>query len=197
VAFIDSLNDFIRKSCKELLVPVVDLAEVFGAPGRPDLLDPRYAIGDNAHLNIDGQRRIARAMMDEYFREAEDFQVVVCIGDSHTQGFPVRDPSRNGYIIDLEEDSPHQFPYWLARETGRTFINRGIAGNTLYGIMRRFDAEVLPHYPDHCIIQGGTNDSLLGIPLDDSKADLQKVIEKCIEADIVPVVGTVLPLGFE
>jgi lysophospholipase L1-like esterase len=197
VAFIDSLNEYIRDICEELLVPVIDLAEVFGAPGRPDLLDPRYAIGDNAHLNIDGQRRIAKAMMDGYFREAEDFRVVVCLGDSHTQGFPIRDASRNGYVIDIEEDSPHQFPYWLAKGTGKLFINRGIAGNTIYGLMRRFETEVLPHYPDHCIIQGGTNDSLLGVPLQDSKDDLKKVIDNCTESGIVPIVGTVVPLGFE
>ncbi len=197
VAFIGSLNDFIRETCEEKMVPVVDLAKALGAPDRPDLLDPRYAIGDNAHLNMDGQKRIAKAFMDDYFNDAEDFNVIVCLGDSHTQGYPVRNETRNGTYLDLEKDSQHQFPYWLAKETGATFINRGIAGNTIYGMKNRFDREVLTHFPDHCLIQGGTNDSLIGTPLEDSKEDLNWIINRCIETGITPVVATILPLGFE
>jgi lysophospholipase L1-like esterase len=81
--------------------------------------------------------------------------------------------------------------------TGKTFVNHGVAGNTIYGLKNRFERDVLPQFPDHCCIQGGTNDSLIGTPLEDSKADIRALIEKCLDAEITPVVGTVLPLGFE
>ncbi|MFW3145393.1 MAG: GDSL-type esterase/lipase family protein [Thermoplasmatota archaeon] len=195
-AFIVSLNSSIMAMCREKTVPCIDLYSIFGSPGIPDLLDPKYSIGDNAHLNIDGQIMLAKAFYEGYFKDAEGLGTVVCLGDSHTQGFPIRDTSRNGLPIDLSIDSPHQFPYHLAKLTGSVFINCGISGNTLYGMKNRFESDVLPHFPDHCVIQGGTNDSLIGIYLEESRADMLTIIEKCMENDIVPVVGTVVPLGF-
>ncbi len=195
--FIRRMNASILKECNNRSVPVVDLYKFFSRGEGEDILDPGYAIGDNAHLNIDGQKRLADVLMKEYFDDIDDFDVVVCLGDSHTQGFPVRnDITGNGRPVDLETDSPHQFPYWLTQVTGKTFINRGIAGNTLYGILNRFDNEVVIHFPDHCIIQGGTNDALLGTPLDETLEDMMKVVDKCIENGITPVVCTIIPLGF-
>ncbi len=196
VTFIDSLNDFIRATCKEKMVPLVDIAKAFGAPDQPDFLHPDYGIGDNAHLNLLGQKHMADVFFNEYFDQAEDLDIIVCLGDSHTQGFPIRDDSRNGAPIDLSLDNPHQYPYWLVKLTGKTFINQGIAGNTIYGLKNRFERDVLPHFPDHCCIQGGTNDSLIGTPIDDSKEDILSIIEKCLKNGITPVVGTVIPLGF-
>jgi lysophospholipase L1-like esterase len=195
--FIKRMNSEIKKRCGEMSVPIADLYTAFGSGERKDLLDPDLAIGDNAHLNIDGQKRIADVLMREYFDDADEFQVVVCLGDSHTQGWPVRvDTSRNGHPVDISMDSPHQFPYWLARATGRTFINRGIAGNTFFGMVKRFDEEVVVHMPDHCILQGGTNDALLGTPFDESLNDLLDLIGHCIDNEIEPIVCTIIPLGF-
>lgn len=195
--FIKRLNKEAKEFCEDRSVPVVDLYSSLGSKEREDLLDPSYAIGDNAHLNIDGQIELARTLKREYFTDPDDFEVIVCLGDSHTQGFPVRnDISRNGEPVDIEVDSPHQFPYHLTKWTGKTFINRGIAGNTIYGLKKRFEPEVLPHFPDHCIIQGGTNDSLIGTPLEESLSDLKELVEKCIDNEITPVVCTVIPLGF-
>ncbi len=195
--FIKRFNEEIIRKCDDLSVPVVDLYSEFGSPDQEDLLNPKYAIGDNAHLNIDGQKRIADILEREYFIESDEFDTIVCLGDSHTQGFPIRnDISRNGMPIDLDLDHPHQFPYWLTRSTKRTFINRGIAGNTFYGMIKRFDVEVVTHMPDHCIVQGGTNDSLLGTPFEDSIGDLQAIIDRAIENEITPVICTIIPLGF-
>ena len=196
-SFIDKMNETIRTEFGKMSVPVVDLHSHFSSPDRSDLLDPRYAIGDNAHLNIEGQKKMARVMNEEYFRECDDFDLVVCLGDSHTQGWPVRtDTSRNGEVIDIELDSPHQYPFWLSKWTGRSFINRGIAGNTYYGMFNRFNNDVVRHFPDHCIVQGGTNDALLGTPFHESFSDLKNIVDLCLENEITPVVCTIIPLGF-
>lgn len=197
VSFIRRFNSNVFEMCDDLCVPVVDLYSAFGSAERDDKLDPRFAIGDNAHLNLDGQKRISEVMIAEYFDDQEEFQTVVCLGDSHTQGYPVRnDVSSNGFPVDLRKDDHHQFPYWMAKATGMIFINRGIAGNTFYGLSKRFDNEVIVHMPDHCIIQGGTNDALLGTPFDESCSDLRGIVERCIENEITPVVCTIIPLGF-
>ena len=96
-SFIDKMNETIRTEFGKMSVPVVDLHSHFGSPDRSDLLDPRYAIGDNAHLNIEGQKKMARVMNEEYFRECDDFDLVVCLGDSHTQGLSlihISEPTR-------------------------------------------------------------------------------------------------------
>jgi lysophospholipase L1-like esterase len=195
-AFIISLNEWLKEECQRKLVPCVDLYSAFASPDRQDLLDPRVALGDNAHLNLDGHRRLADTFLREYFSVDTDFSVVVCLGDSHTQGYPLRELDRNGLPVDPELDSPNQYPFWMAKAAKRTFINRGIAGNTYFGMTKRFDMEVLPHYPDHCIIQGGNNDALLGTPLEDTKSDIIWLIERCIENDITPVASTTVQLGF-
>jgi len=193
---INDVNDWIRETTDRLCIPLVDLYDVFGEPEDPDMLDGRYSCGDHAHLNIDGYRLMAERLIDGYFSSAEDLSTIVCLGDSHTQGFPGRsDISRNGVRIEIEVDDPNQFPYWLARKLGCTVINRGIAGNTLQGMYRRFDDEVLPHLPDHCVIIGGTNDVLIGNTLDEVKEDLEKLYGVCILNDIVPVTSTIIPLG--
>lgn len=195
-AFIVSMNEFIKDTCNDDLVPSIDLYNIFASPDQEDLLNPEFAIGDNAHLNIFGQKRLAEAFYEGFLKDSEEPGTVVCLGDSHTQGFPIREADRNGIPIDPETDDPHQYPYWLAKRMDAVFINRGIAGNTLYGMNNRFREEVLPHFPDHCLIQGGTNDSLLGTPLEESKNDIRELIERCLSAEIIPVVGTILPLGF-
>jgi lysophospholipase L1-like esterase len=193
--FIRDLNDWILRTCDQLLIPVVDLCEIFGREDDPDRLKPEYSVGDHAHLNLEGYKRMAAAFYEGYFKDNDDYDVVVCLGDSHTQGFPGRpDTATNGEPVDPENHSPNQFPYWLAKITGKTFINRGISGNTVYGMRARFDLEVLPHQPDHCVVLGGTNDSLLGIPLEDTKEDLGKIYGRCLKNDIVPVAGTLIPL---
>lgn len=194
--FILSMNEYIKEICRDHLVPCIDLYREFSSPEQNDLLDPRFAIGDNAHLNLEGQIKMARCFYEGYLRDSKDADVIVCLGDSHTQGFPIRDSSRNGVPIDTALDSEHQFPYWLKKWSDGIVINRGMAGNTLYGMTTRFDVEVLVHLPDHCIIQGGTNDSLIGTPLEESKKDIKELIERCLSAEIVPIVGTIVPLGF-
>jgi lysophospholipase L1-like esterase len=193
--FLRDFNIWIRNTADDLSIPVIDLEVIFSSPENKFKLNPLYSVGDHAHLNLEGYKKLAEIFYKNYFRDRDDYNVVVCLGDSHTQGFPGRsDISTNGLPVDIHVHSDNQYPFWLAKMTGKTFINRGIAGNTVYGMISRFDREVVVHLPDHCIVFGGTNDALLGIPLDDTKNDMYKILYRCLELEIQPVVGTVIPL---
>ncbi|MCK5773451.1 MAG: hypothetical protein KAH57_06645 [Thermoplasmata archaeon] len=195
---IRDINVWIKDTSEDLAMPVIDLNSAFRDPQDENLLAARYSCGDHAHLNGEGYKHLADVIYSDYLKDAEDLSSIVCLGDSHTQGYPGRALiDRNGYTIDPKIDSDNQFPYWLAELTGVSVINRGIAGNTVYGMLNRFESEVIMHLPDHCIILGGTNDVLLGTPIEDTKQDLLTLFEKCIGSDIVPIAGTIIPLGIE
>jgi lysophospholipase L1-like esterase len=106
------------------------------------------------------------------------------------------DVSRNGVPIDPAIDTADNYPFFLARMTGLHVINRGISGNTVLGMLKRFDSEVVTHYPDHCIVMGGTNDALIGVRPEETMEDLERIFRKCISSRIVPVACTIVPLGF-
>ena len=161
VFFLERLNSWIEGTAYDLSIPYVNLAEGFRDPARPLFLDERWSCGDHAHLNVDGYKRMAEILYKDYFEGSPGHNVVVCLGDSLTQGFPGRSSiERNGFPVRPENDNQSQYPFWLTKLSGQTFINRGIAGNTVYGMRSRFDKEVVIHLPDHCVILGGTNDAL-------------------------------------
>ena len=82
----------------------------------------------------------------------------LCIGDSHTAGFPEHDPMFGGNV-----KSSYQF--WLTEklkemdfEKKFSFINRGICGDTSGGIVSRLIRLLDTMEVDLIILQGGTND---------------------------------------
>ena len=190
------INEWIRTTADDLCIPLIDLYPLFVDPDNNVKLRDDLSIGDNAHLNVKGQQLIAKALYDGYFDCAEGLSQIVCLGDSHTQGHPMRiDISRNGIPIDRRIDPPNNFPFFLHDLTGKSVINRGIAGNTVMGMLNRFDTEVIPHLPDHCTVLGGTNDVLIGIHLEETIEDLEKLYRRCMDSNIVPVACTIIPLG--
>jgi lysophospholipase L1-like esterase len=83
---------------------------------------------------------------------------VLCIGDSHTAGFPSYDPLMGG-----NPESSYQ--YWLKQElaktapdTSWTFMNEGMCGDTARGIVMRLQQALNTASFDLIILAGGTND---------------------------------------
>jgi lysophospholipase L1-like esterase len=120
----------------------------------------------------------------------------LCIGDSHTAGFPEHDPMFGGNV-----QSSYQF--WLTAklkdmdfEKKFSFINRGICGDTSGGIVSRLIRGLDTMEVDLIILQGGTND--LGMfSLDETFSNLKRGYSACLKRDLPVIAVTVPPLNFK
>lgn len=106
---------------------------------------------------------------------------IVALGSSSTAGIGATAPSRT-YPAQLEQLLRHRF-----RAERIEVVNRGIGGETVMANLARIDREVLPLRPDLVIWQVGTNDALLGVPLQTIRAGLQDGITRlrATGADVV------------
>lgn len=119
---------------------------------------------------------------------------ILCIGNSHTAGFPDYDPLMGG-----DPESSYQF--WLEKglkkiEPGKEyhFTNEGICGDTSRGIVfRLLHALETIHY-DLVILAGGTND--LGMAGEKQVViNLKNGYEACRERKIPLVAPSIPPIS--
>ena len=90
---------------------------------------------------------------------------VVCFGDSITRGCGA---------------SPGEdYPSHLARLLGDIVVNAGRDGDTTASALRRLDAEVLTSNPRLVIVALGGNDVLNKVPLRETVANLDDIVERC------------------
>jgi acyl-CoA thioesterase-1 len=92
--------------------------------------------------------------------------VLVCFGDSLTAG--------------LGTDSGESYPDYLqsdldARGYHYRVVNEGISGNTTKDGVERLDT-ILALKPSAVVVEFGGNDGLRGLPIQDSRANLDKII---------------------
>jgi lysophospholipase L1-like esterase len=107
---------------------------------------------------------------------------IVALGDSITYGFP--------YLPDRS---------WVrlaADELGLQMINKGINGDTTWGMLERFSADVLAHRPSHVIIMGGANDAFERIAAEDVVDNIRQMVKAAIDNAIVPFLGLPTPCNF-
>ncbi|PAB56891.1 GDSL-type esterase/lipase family protein [Anaeromicrobium sediminis] len=100
---------------------------------------------------------------------------IVCIGDSITYGYGVR--------------QREAWPYLLSMKYNVHIVNRGINGDTTEGMCLRFDRHVIKEKPSHVIILGGVNDIMMGIDLDEIQENISNMVHMANENNIVPIVG--------
>ena len=120
---------------------------------------------------------------------------ILCIGDSLSAGFPDFDALYGG-----NPESSYQF--WMekalrekAAEEKYEFINRGVCGDTSYGITARFLRCLETQDVDLAIMQGGTNDIGM-VPEAKIFATLAKGYGACIKAGIPLIAAGVPPMNF-
>src|SRR5690606_37013710 len=70
-----------------------------------------------------------------------------------------------------------------ARAAGRaTFVNASISGETTTGGRNRLPGLLAEHRPDIVVIELGANDALRGLPLDETEANLDAMVQASIDA---------------
>lgn len=112
---------------------------------------------------------------------------IVAFGDSLTAGLGV-----------ATEDT---YPARLQRrldEQGLRYrvINAGVSGDTTAGGVRRVEW-VLKSHPDMVILELGGNDGLRGLNVQETKANLERIIQRCREASVTVVLaGMKLPPNY-
>jgi len=112
---------------------------------------------------------------------------IVAFGDSLTAGrgvaadeaYPARLQHR------LEEEGLHY-----------RVINAGVSGDTTAGGVRRVDW-VLKSRPDVVILELGANDGLRGLNLQETKSNLERIIQRCRDASVTVILaGMKLPPNY-
>lgn len=117
----------------------------------------------------------------------DDRPRIVAFGDSLTAGLGVA--------------AEHAYPARLQRrldEQGLRYrvINAGVSGDTTAGGLRRVDW-VLKSRPDFVILELGANDGLRGLNLEETKANLERIIKRCQEASVTVILaGMKLPPNY-
>lgn len=102
---------------------------------------------------------------------------IICIGDSFTKGFGVKE--KENWLYLLNESSPH------------SFINKGINGDTTGGMLARFQEDVVLEKPNSVLIIGGTNDFICGADPTVVQANIMALVHEAFHNGIIPLVGIV------
>ena len=112
---------------------------------------------------------------------------IVAFGDSLTAGLGVA----------TEDTYPAQLQRRLDEQGLRyRVINAGVSGDTTAGGVRRVEW-VLKSHPDMVILELGGNDGLRGLNVQETKANLERIIQRCQEASVTVVLaGMKLPPNY-
>jgi lysophospholipase L1-like esterase len=120
---------------------------------------------------------------------------ILCIGDSHTAGYPDYDPFMGG-----DPESSYQF--WLLKSLQNTtpavkyeLFNEGMCGDTSRGIVQRLLQTLTVNTYDLVILAGGTNDLSLSNG-DQVFNNLKQGYEACIQNNIPVIAPAIPPLCF-
>ncbi len=110
--------------------------------------------------------------------------LLVCFGDSLTAGYGT-DPGQS-------------YPDFLQRDLdskgyGYRVVNEGISGNTTKDGLARVD-HVIALHPSITVVEFGGNDGLRGLPIADSRANLDKIVAALQKSGSkVAIAGITLP----
>jgi len=113
--------------------------------------------------------------------------VLVCFGDSLTAG--------------LGTDSGESYPDYLQSDLDTRgyhyrVVNEGISGNTTKDGVERLDT-ILALKPSVVVVEFGGNDGLRGLPIEDSRANLDKIISTLKSSGAkVALAGITLPPNY-
>jgi acyl-CoA thioesterase-1 len=117
----------------------------------------------------------------------DDRPRILAFGDSLTAGLGV--PAEDAYPAQLQRRLDE-------RGIRYRVINAGVSGDTTAGGLRRTEW-VLKSRPDIVLLELGANDGLRGLNLQQTKANLERIIQRCQEASVTVVLaGMKLPPNY-
>ena len=99
---------------------------------------------------------------------------IVCLGDSLTEGYGASKP----FLVDRS----NSYPAYLQKKIKVAVINSGLSGDTAEGSLARLDRDVLSKNPQAVIILLGANDLFNQRPAEDTKTDIEAIIEELYES---------------
>jgi lysophospholipase L1-like esterase len=120
---------------------------------------------------------------------------ILCIGDSHTAGYPFFDPQfggnpRSSYEYYLNLLLSNQFP-----NVSFVLDNQGICGQVTYEIVQRYRNLINFRY-DLVIFWGGANDIAVGYPVDDIWNNLKSACKLTVGKPFRVVLITIPPMNW-
>ncbi len=125
--------------------------------------------------------------LNSYAAAHHPVPVIVCFGDSITAGYGV-EPGRS-YPDDLQTDLDNRGYHYKV-------VNLGISGNTTKDGVDRLP-EVLRLHPAVVIVEFGGNDGLRGLPIADTRRNLDTIVSTLLRAGSkVVLAGITLPPNY-
>ena len=114
--------------------------------------------------------------------------VILVYGDSLSAAYGLS--QKDGWVALLSKRlEQNKFPHKV--------INASISGETTFGGAARIDNALKQHKPAIIIVELGGNDGLRGLPLNDSKSSLEKILRASSKAKVkVLLVGMRLPPNY-
>lgn len=105
---------------------------------------------------------------------------IVCLGDSLTEGYNI-----------LENT---EWPHLLADKYD--VVNKGISGDTTFGMLSRLSRDVLDEMPSHMIVMGGTNDLFYETPILHIISQIATMTRHCRKHHIQVIIG-IPPVSYD
>lgn len=115
-------------------------------------------------------------------------RVLLVMGDSLSAGYNLA--ADQGWVSLLGERLAGRDPAWKV-------VNASISGETTAGGAARIDSELATHRPHVVVIELGANDGLRGLPMEQARANLTRMIEAAQAAKArVLLVGMEMPPNY-
>jgi acyl-CoA thioesterase I len=117
-------------------------------------------------------------------------KVIVVFGDSLSAGYGLQ--PNESWVALLQNNLLKQDVY-----DGYTAVNASISGETTSGGLARFNAALTEHRPSIVIIELGANDGLRGLPVNEMRSNLNKMIiqAKTAKAKVL-LIGMKIPPNY-
>src|SRR5476651_909821 len=115
---------------------------------------------------------------------------ILVLGDSLSAAYHI--DTESGWVTLLAQRLKQQNP-----QIQHTVINASISGETTAGGLARLSGLLAEHAPSLVLIELGANDGLRGLPVDQIRANLTRIMTSCRDAGAkIVLIGIELPINY-